>query len=89
MVSLAVVYSMIHNSRRLETIGYALSVAFLQQLIAGEEDIVPYLPPVPHPKTKTPTQIRIIRLCQMQRQGVFTSTTHCYFPVLNPKVIPT
>ena len=39
MVSLAVIHSMIYNSRRLETIGYALSVAFLQQLINGDEDI--------------------------------------------------
>ncbi len=47
MLSLALIHSMIYNSRRLETIGYALSIAFLQQLIAGDEDIFLICPQFP------------------------------------------
>jgi len=39
LLSLALIPSMIYNSQRLETIGYALSILFLQQLIEGDEDV--------------------------------------------------
>jgi len=39
--------SLTYNSRRLETIGYALSVLFLQQLIAGPEDVFLICPQFP------------------------------------------
>src|SRR5260221_10700050 len=47
MLSLALIHSMTYNSRRLETIGYTLSVAFLQQLIADDEDIFLICPQFP------------------------------------------
>ena len=40
ILSLAVIKSMLYNSRRLETIGYALSIAFLQQLIRDNGDVL-------------------------------------------------
>ena len=38
---------MVYNSRRLKTIGHALSIVFLQQLIAGDEDIFLICPRFP------------------------------------------
>ena len=57
LLSLALIRSMIYNSRRLETIGYALSILFLQQLIDGDEDIFLICPQFPlyvSPKDKEP-----------------------------------
>jgi len=53
LLSLALIRSMIYNSRRLETIGYALSILFLQQLI-GDEDICLQFPLYVSPKDKKP-----------------------------------
>ena len=47
MLSLALIHSMVYNTRRLETIGYTLSIVFLQQLIAGHEDIFLICPQFP------------------------------------------
>jgi len=47
MLSLALIHSMTYNSRRLETIGYALSLIFLQQLITGDEDAFLICPQFP------------------------------------------
>jgi len=58
MLSLALIHSMVYNSRRLETIGYALSIVFLQQLIAGDEDIFLICPQFPlyvSPRDEEPT----------------------------------
>jgi len=47
VLSLAVLSSMIFNPRRLEAIGYSLSVLFLQVLIAGHEDVFFICPQFP------------------------------------------
>ena len=47
VLSLAVICSMIFNPRRLEAIGYSLSVLFLQGLIAGHEDVFFVCPQFP------------------------------------------
>jgi len=58
MLSLALIHSMTYNSRRLETVGYALSILLLQQLITGNEDIFLICPQFPiyvSPKDKEPS----------------------------------
>ncbi len=58
LLSLALIRSMAYNSRRLETIGYALSILFLQQLIEGNEDIFLICPQFPlyiSPRDKDPS----------------------------------
>jgi len=47
VLSLAVISSMMFNPRRLEAIGYSLSVLFLQVLIAGHEDVFFICPQFP------------------------------------------
>jgi hypothetical protein len=63
MLSLAVINSMLYNPRRLETIGYALSIAFLQQLMMGNEDvflICSQFPLYVSPKDKEPSPDRTL-----------------------------
>jgi hypothetical protein len=47
VLSLAVLSSMMFNPRRLEAIGYSLSILFLQVLIAGHEDVFLICPQFP------------------------------------------
>src|SRR5258708_19786892 len=47
VISLAVITSMMFNPRRLEAIGYSLSILFLQALIAGHEDVFFICPQFP------------------------------------------
>ena len=58
VLSLVLMGSMKYNTRRLEAVGYAFSVLFLQQLIAGHEDIFlicPQFPVYVSPRDKEPS----------------------------------
>jgi len=73
---LALIRSLTYNSRRLETIGYALSVLFLQQLIAGAEDvflICPQFPVYISPRDAEPDPD--VTLPDSRAKGVYVDVT--------------